>query len=44
MDKEWEPFWHVFFGKNFGSHAVHIKSRFIYFIIDKVAFMMYQTQ
>ena len=44
MDEKFEPYWHVFFGKNFGAHAIHIKNRFIYFIIDKIAFLMYQTQ
>ena len=41
MDETFEPFWHIFFGKNFGCHSIHIKNRFLYFIIDKTAFLMY---
>ncbi|KAL4473200.1 hypothetical protein ABPG74_010234 [Tetrahymena malaccensis] len=44
MDDHFDPYWHVFFGKNFGCQAVHNKNRFIYFYIEKTAFLMYQTQ
>lgn len=42
MDKTWEPYWHVFFGKNFGAHLTHEKRRFIFFYIEKDAFLFYK--
>ena len=45
MDERFDPYWHVFFGKNFGCHSIHVKNRFLYFMTeDKMAFLMYQTQ
>ncbi|EGR29824.1 hypothetical protein IMG5_148080 [Ichthyophthirius multifiliis] len=44
MDDNFEPYWHVFFGKNFGSYTVHNKNRFIYFYFKDMAFLMYQSQ
>ena len=43
LDKNFEPYWHVFFGKNFGAHSIHEKRRFIYFYIDKTAYLYYKT-
>mmetsp|Transcript_19894 Transcript_19894/g.42431 ORF Transcript_19894/g.42431 Transcript_19894/m.42431 type:complete len:108 (-) Transcript_19894:97-420(-) len=44
FDENWEPYWHVTVGKNFGCHAVHEKQRFVYFYIDAFAFMIYKGQ
>ncbi|CAD8097869.1 unnamed protein product [Paramecium sonneborni] len=44
LDSNFEPYWHVFFGKNFGCHSIHEKRRFIYFYIDKTAYLFYKTQ
>jgi dynein light chain LC8-type len=42
MDTNFEPHWHVYFGKNFGSLVTFEKRRFIYFYIDKYAFLLYK--
>eukprot|EP00929_Paragymnodinium_shiwhaense_P046232 TRINITY_DN23535_c0_g1_i1.p1 TRINITY_DN23535_c0_g1~~TRINITY_DN23535_c0_g1_i1.p1 ORF type:complete len:109 (+),score=44.25 TRINITY_DN23535_c0_g1_i1:107-433(+) len=44
FDANWEAYWHITVGKNFGCHAVHEKHRFLYFYIDQLAFMLYKAQ
>mmetsp|Transcript_89188 Transcript_89188/g.251077 ORF Transcript_89188/g.251077 Transcript_89188/m.251077 type:complete len:109 (+) Transcript_89188:99-425(+) len=44
FDENWEPYWHITVGKNFGCHAVHEKQRFVYFYIGAFAFLMYKAQ
>ncbi|CAD8056195.1 unnamed protein product [Paramecium sonneborni] len=44
LDTNFEPYWLVFFGKNFGCHSIHEKRRFIYFYIDKIAYLFYKIQ
>jgi len=34
--------WHIVAGKNFGTLVVHESSRFIYFYIGTIAFLMYK--
>eukprot|EP01016_Furgasonia_blochmanni_P012510 TRINITY_DN161_c0_g2_i1.p2 TRINITY_DN161_c0_g2~~TRINITY_DN161_c0_g2_i1.p2 ORF type:complete len:126 (-),score=21.17 TRINITY_DN161_c0_g2_i1:166-543(-) len=43
MDRKFEPYWHVFFGRNFGCYAIFEKRRFLYFYIDKNAFLFYKA-
>jgi len=43
FDEKWGPYWHVVVGRNFGSHAVHEKQRFVYFYIGQFAFMIYKA-
>ena len=45
MDATWEPYCHVFLGKNFGCHAVHEKRRFVYFSFEqtKISFLIYKA-
>jgi len=43
LDDTYEPYWHVIFGRNFGTYVVHEKSRFLYFYIEKDAFLMYKA-
>ena len=46
MDQEFEPYWHVFVGKNFGCQAVHEQNRFVYFTIQqqvKISFLCYKA-
>ena len=45
MDERWEPTWHVFLGKSFGSYAVHERNRFVYFSFDasKISFLIYKA-
>ncbi|KAL8440459.1 hypothetical protein Efla_005601 [Eimeria flavescens] len=35
---------HVTVGKNFASHVVHQKRRFVYFVVGKTAFLVYKAQ
>jgi len=42
MDENFEPNWHVFSGTNFGSHVTHEKRQYIFFYIDKIAFLCYK--
>ena len=42
FDERWDPFWHVVVGKSFGSHCTHETRRFVYFYLDKYAFMIYK--
>ncbi len=45
MDDHWEPYWHVFLGKQFGCHAVHERNRFVYFSFEatKISFLIYKA-
>ena len=45
MDKKYEPNWHVFLGKQFGSHVIHEKNRFVYFTFDhnNISFLIYKA-
>ena len=42
FDEKWDLYWHVTIGKSFGCHATHEARRFVYFYLDKYAFMMYK--
>lgn len=42
FDQKWNPYWHVVVGKGFGSHCTHESRRFVYFYLDKYAFMIYK--
>ena len=42
MDENFEPNWHVFSGTNFGSLVTHEKRHYIFFYIEKVAFLCYK--
>mmetsp|Transcript_15923 Transcript_15923/g.31153 ORF Transcript_15923/g.31153 Transcript_15923/m.31153 type:complete len:109 (-) Transcript_15923:119-445(-) len=44
FDEKWGPYWHVTVGRNFGCHAVHEKQRFVYFVFDPFAVMIYKAQ
>ena len=45
MDTNFEPYWHVFLGKNFGCQAVHEQNRFVYFTFEenKISFLIYKA-
>lgn len=42
MDENFEPNWHVTFGENFGCFATHEKKRFLFFYINKLAFLFFK--
>lgn len=42
FDEKWLPYWHVVVGKSFGSHCTHESERFVYFYLEKHAFMIYK--
>ncbi|MCL4127215.1 UNVERIFIED_CONTAM: hypothetical protein GTU68_004237, partial [Idotea baltica] len=44
LDTNYEQYWHVFLGNNFGCHSVHEKNRFMYFYYKKIAFLIYKAQ
>jgi len=46
MDTNFEPYWHVFLGKNFGCQAIHEQNRFVYFTLSepfKISFLVYKA-
>lgn len=43
MDSEYEPYWHVVCGRNFGCYAIHTAQRFLYFYVDNIAFLLYKS-
>ena len=43
MDKQWEPYWVVCIGRNFGSFVTHVTKRFIYFYYNEKAVMVYKA-
>lgn len=42
MDENFEPNWHVTFGENFGCFATHEKKKFLFFYINKLAFLFFK--
>jgi|LakMenEpi03Aug12_release.lakeMendotaPanAssembly.Ray.scaffolds.fasta_scaffold3080577_1 dynein light chain LC8-type len=42
MDENFEAHWHCFNGINYGSHVTHEKRGFIFFYIEKLAFLCYK--
>jgi len=44
MDKEYEPYWHVACGKNFGCYAIHEARRFMFFKTKEgFSFLIYKA-
>lgn len=43
FDERWTPYWHVIFGRNFGSWVTHETRCFLYFYIDDKAFMLFKA-
>lgn len=43
MDTKFTPTWHVVVGKNFGSFVTHETKHFIYFYVDKMAFLIWKS-
>ena len=43
FDEKWDRSWVVCMGKNFGCHATHERSKFIYFYLGGHAFMLYKV-
>ncbi|KAF8310091.1 putative dynein light chain 1, cytoplasmic [Clavulina sp. PMI_390] len=43
MDAKFTPTWHVVVGKNFGSFVTYEVKHFIYFYIDKMAFLIWKS-
>jgi dynein light chain LC8-type len=43
LDVKHEPHWHVVIGNGFGSYVIHESQRYVYFHLNKRAFMIYKT-
>lgn len=43
LDSMLGPTWHVVVGKSFGSYVTHEQGFFIYFYIDKLAFLIFKS-
>ena len=43
MDEKWDPHWHVFIGRNFGSMVTHETKTFLYFYFNDKAVMMFKA-
>lgn len=43
MDEQFDKTWHVIVGRSFGSYVTHEKSRFIYFYVGSLAFLVFKT-
>ena len=43
LDETHAPHWHVIIGNGFGCYAVHESRRFVYFQLNKRAYLVYKT-
>jgi len=43
FDRKHGPTWHCIVGRNFGSYVTHESGSFIYYYIDKVAFLLFKA-
>ena len=43
FDERWEPSWHVFVGRNFGSFSTHETRKFLYFYVEDKAVMLFKA-
>mmetsp|Transcript_59582 Transcript_59582/g.119605 ORF Transcript_59582/g.119605 Transcript_59582/m.119605 type:complete len:103 (-) Transcript_59582:308-616(-) len=43
FDERWEPSWHVFVGRNFGSFVTHETRKFLYFYVEDKAVMLFKA-
>ena len=43
MDENYEPYWHVVCGRNFGCYSIHESRRFAYFYIGSTSFLVYKS-
>lgn len=43
FDELYGPTWHCVVGKSFGSYVTHQTHKFIFFYVDDMAFMIFQT-
>ncbi|XP_037599668.1 dynein light chain 2, cytoplasmic-like [Cebus imitator] len=44
FDKKYNPTWHCFVGRKFGSYVTHETKRFIYFYLGQVAILLFQVR
>jgi dynein light chain LC8-type len=42
FDARYQPSWHCIVGRSFGSFVTHENGGFIYFYVDRFAFMLYK--
>lgn len=43
LDKHYNPTWHCIVGRNFGSYVTHETGNFLYFYLDKMAFLVFKS-
>ena len=42
LDERFAPHWHVTIGNSFGSYVIHEGKKFVYFYLNKRAFLIYK--